>query len=128
MEKILIVEDDKFLRDLLVKQLKDIGYTVFCAANCEEAFKQIKDEKPNLILLDLVLSGLNGFEFLKEIKKESSENKDIPVLILSNLGQDDDIKRGIELGADDFLIKAYYIIPEIVEKIKLTFAKKRKQG
>ena len=122
----MVIEDDKFLRDLLVKQLKDIGYTVSCVTDCEEGFKKIKEEKPDLILLDLVLSGLNGFEFLKEIKKDSSENKDIPVLILSNLGQDDDIKRGIDLGAEDFLIKAYYIIPEIVEKIKKTLSKKRK--
>src|SRR5665647_1752283 len=112
MEKILVIEDDKFLREMLVKQLEDIGYTVSCAMSCEEGFKKIAEDKPELILLDLVLSGMNGFEFLTELKKDSSKNKDIPVLILSNLGQDDDIKKGIEMGAEDFLIKAYYIIPE----------------
>src|SRR3989339_469224 len=124
MEKVLIIEDDKFLKDLLIKQLGDIGYTVFHAVDCEGGFKITKDEKPDIILLDLILPGLSGFDFLKEIKKDSSESKDIPVLILSNLGQEDDIKKGIELGAEDFLIKAHFVIPEIIEKIKKTLAQK----
>ncbi|MBU2028799.1 response regulator [Patescibacteria group bacterium] len=126
MKKILVIEDDKFLKDLLVKQLEDIGFSVMHVTDCKEGLKKAKEEKPDLILLDLVLPGLNGFEFLKEIKKDSSESKNIPVLILSNLGQEDDIKKGIDLGAEDFLIKALYIIPEIVEKIKKTLAKERK--
>lgn len=126
MEKILVIEDEKFLKDLLVKRLEETGYTVFHAMDCEEGFKKARDEKPDLILLDLVLPGINGFEFLKEIKKDSSEIKNIPVLILSNLGQSDDIKRGLALGAEDFLIKAHYILPEIVEKIKQTLAKIKK--
>lgn len=125
MEKILVIEDDKFLKDLLVKQLEDTGYTVIHVMDCEEGFKKAKDEKPDIILLDLVFPGINGFEFLKKIKKDSSEIKNIPVLILSNLGQGDDIKRGIDLGAEDFLIKAHYILPEIVEEIKKALAKKR---
>jgi DNA-binding response OmpR family regulator len=124
MEKILVIEDDKFLKDLLVKQLEDTGYTVIHVRDCEEGLKKAKDEKPDLILLDLVLPGIDGFEFLKEIKKDSSEIKNIPVLILSNLVQGDDVKRGIDLGAEDFLIKAHYTLPEIVEKIKKTLAKK----
>jgi len=120
MKKILIIEDDKFLKDLLVKHLKDAGFTVFHTMDCEEGSKIIKAEKLDLILLDLVLPGISGFDFLKEIKKDSSEIKNIPVLILSNLGQGDDVKRGISLGAEDFLIKAHYTLPEIVEKIKKT--------
>ncbi|MBU2037269.1 response regulator [Patescibacteria group bacterium] len=124
MEKILIVEDDKFLKDLLIKQLEDSGYAVIHVMDGEEGLKKVKEEKPDLILLDLVLPGIGGFEFLEEVKKDSSENKNIPVLILSNLGQEDDIKKGISLGAEDFLIKAHYVIPEIVAKIKETLAKK----
>ncbi len=125
MKKILVIEDDKFLKDLLIKQLEDIGYAIIHVADCKEGLRKAKEEKPDLILLDLVLPGLNGFEFLKEIKKDTSESKNIPVLILSNLGQEDDIKKGIDLGAEDFLIKAFYIIPEIIEKIKKTIDKKR---
>lgn len=124
MEKILIIEDDKFLKDLLIKQLEDSGYAVIHVMDGEEGLKKVKEEKPDLILLDLVLPGIGGFEFLEEVKKDSSENKNIPVLILSNLGQEDDIKKGISLGAEDFLIKAHYVIPEIVAKIKETLAKK----
>ena len=124
MKKILVIEDDKFLKDLLIEQLKIAGYTVTHTMDCEEGLKKAKDEKPDLILLDLVLPGINGFEFLKEAKKDSSEIKNIPVLILSNLGQSDDIKKGIALGAEDFLIKAHYILPEIIEKIKETLEKK----
>jgi len=124
MKKVLVIEDDKFLKDLLIGQLTIAGYSVIHTMDCEEGLKKAKNEKPDLILLDLVLPGINGFEFLKEAKKDSSEIKDIPVLILSNLGQSDDIKRGIALGAEDFLIKAHYILPEIIEKIKKTLDKK----
>lgn len=122
MKKILIIEDDRFLKDLLIKHLEEAGFTVFHTMDCEEGLKTINDKKPDLILLDLVLPGISGFDFLKEIKKDSSEIKNIPVLILSNLGQGDDIKRGMSLGAEDFLIKAHYTLPEIVEKIKKTLS------
>lgn len=124
MKKILIIEDDKLLKDLLIKHLEDAGYAVFHSIDGEEGIKKARTEKPDLILLDLVLPGINGFDLLKEIKKDSSEIKNIPVLILSNLGQGDDIRRGIALGAEDFLIKAHYILPEIVEKINKTLAEK----
>ncbi|MEK7160832.1 MAG: response regulator [Patescibacteria group bacterium] len=124
MEKILVIEDDKFLKDLLIKQLEESGYAVVDAMDCEEGLKQAKDEKPDLILLDLVLPGRSGFEFLKEAKEDLSEIKNIPVLILSNLGQEEDIRKGIDLGAEDFLIKAHMVPLEIVERIKETLAKK----
>ena len=124
MEKILVIEDDKFLKDLLIKQLEESGYAVADAMDCEEGLKQAKDEKPDLILLDLVLPGRSGFEFLKEAKEDLSEIKNIPVLILSNLGQEEDIRKGIDLGAEDFLIKAHMVPLEIVERIKETLAKK----
>ncbi len=120
-KKILIVEDDKFLRDLLVGKLRDEGFEITWAVDGEEGIKKIKEEKPELILLDLILPGLNGFEVLKQIKSDTADEiRKLPVIILRNLGQQDDIKKGMSLGAADFLIKAHFTLSEIVEKIKDT--------
>lgn len=117
--KILIVEDDKFLRDLIIRKLKTEGYETSFAKEGEEALKKIKEESPTLILLDLILPGIDGFEVLKQLKSNSSETlRKIPVIILSNLGQRDDVERGINAGAVDFLVKAHFTPGEIVEKIK----------
>ena len=114
---ILIVEDDKFLRELIAKKLIKEGYDIFEAADGEEGVKKIKDEKPNLILLDLVLPGIDGFEVLSRMKEDPTLAK-TPVIILSNLGQKEDIEKGLKLGAIDYLIKAHFTPGEIVEKIK----------
>jgi len=121
--KILIVEDDKFLRDLIGKKLKSEGFDTILAVDGEEAVKKVKEEKPSLILLDLILPGIDGFEVLKQIKSDSSESiRQTPVIILSNLGQKDDVEKGINLGAADFLIKAHFTPGEIVDKIKQVLA------
>jgi DNA-binding response OmpR family regulator len=83
--KILIVEDDKFLRELLVRKLEAEGFKISIAIEGEEALKKINEELPQLILLDLILPGIDGFNVLEQIKKDSRTNK-IPVIILSNLG------------------------------------------
>ncbi|MCD6549996.1 response regulator [bacterium] len=115
--KILIVEDDKFLRDLLARKLIKEGYEISVAVDGEEALRKVKEEKPNLILLDLILPGIGGFDVLAQIKKDA-ELAEIPVIILSNLGQKDDIEKGLKLGAMDYLIKAHFAPGEIIEKIK----------
>lgn len=123
--KILIVEDDKFLRDLIVRKIKDEGYEVDYAIEGEEALKKIKEGIPSLVLLDLILPGIDGFEVLKQMRDDTSGKiKKIPVIILSNLGQRDDVEKGISLGAADFLIKAHFTPGEIVEKIKSILGKK----
>ncbi|MBU1176948.1 MAG: response regulator [Patescibacteria group bacterium] len=114
---ILIVEDDKFLRDLLSRKLKNSGYEVEEAVDGKEALKKSKEKKFEIILLDLVLPGINGFEILEEIKKDS-ETSNIPVIILSNLGQEEEVEKGLRLGADDYLIKAHFTPDEIINKIK----------
>ncbi len=117
--KVLIVEDDKFLRDLIVQKLEKEGFEVVQAIDGEEGTKMAKEHMVGLILLDLILPGIDGFEVLKRIK-EDSETKGIPVIILSNLGQKEDVERGLRLGAQDYLIKAHFTPGEIVEKVRST--------
>jgi len=115
---ILIIEDDKFLRELIVRKLNEEDFEVSQAVDGEEGIKKIIEEKPNLILLDLILPGIDGFEVLARMKKESALSS-IPVIILSNLGQKDDVEKGLKMGAIDYLIKAHFTPGEIIEKIKV---------
>jgi len=117
MAKILIIEDDKFLRELIVQKILKEGYQAQEAVNGEEGVTKAKEEKPDLILLDLILPGIDGFEALRQVK-ESPDTSSIPVIILSNLGQKDDVERGMKLGATDYLIKAHFTPGEILSKIK----------
>jgi DNA-binding response OmpR family regulator len=117
MPKILIVEDDKFLRDLLSKKLQDENLTIVAAVDGEEGVKKAEEETPDLMLLDLILPGMNGFDVLKKIK-ENSKTSEIPVIVLSNLGQKEDVERALSLGAKDYLIKANFTLEEIFDKIK----------
>lgn len=115
--KILAVEDDAFLSSLLSQRLVESGGELFNAATGDDALKIAKEEKPDIILLDILLPGMDGFEVLKQLK-EGSETKDIPVIILSNLGQESDIEKGKELGAELFLTKATFTLDEILEKME----------
>lgn len=116
-KKILIVEDDKFLRELIAQKLLKEGYNIAEAVDGERGVKSIKDEKPDLVLLDLILPGIDGFEVLSRVKSDPILAQ-IPVIILSNLGQKDDIERGLKIGATDYMIKAHFTPAEIIEKIK----------
>lgn len=122
-ENILIVEDDKFLRELISRKLLGEGFKIDEAIDGEEGLKKLQESKPDLILLDLILPGLDGFDVLQRIKDDPS-TASIPVLILSNLGQKDEIERGLKLGAVDFLVKAHFTPEEIVQKIKQVLEKK----
>ncbi len=114
---ILVIEDDKFLRELMSQKLVGDGYKVSAAVDGEEGIKKIKEEKPFLVLLDLILPGIDGFEVLSRAKIDPETAK-IPIIMLSNLGQREDIERGLKLGATDYLIKAHFTPGEIIEKIK----------
>jgi len=116
-KKILIVEDDTFLRELISQKLSNEGYDITEAADGEQGLKELEKEKPDLILLDLILPGLDGFEFLSKLK-EDAQLSGVPVIILSNLGQKDDIEKALQMGADDYLIKAHFTPGEIVNKVK----------
>lgn len=118
MEKtILVVEDDKFLRELMSQKLTKEGFQIIQAIDGEEGLKKIKEEKPALVLLDLILPGIDGFEVLSKVKEDPEMSK-TPIIILSNLGQREDVEKGIKLGATDYLIKAHFTPGEIIEKIK----------
>ncbi len=116
-KKILIVEDDKFLRELITQKLIKEGYETSEAVDGEEGLQKFREKKPDLVLLDLILPGIDGFEVLSKIGEDESLSK-IPVIILSNLGQRDDIERGLKLGAVDYLIKANFHPGEIIAKVK----------
>jgi DNA-binding response OmpR family regulator len=114
---VLVVEDDQFLRDLIVKKLEEEGLRTMQAIDGEEGLRVIRENKPDIILLDLILPGIDGFEVLKQTKADPAISG-IPIVILSNLGQKDDVGRGMELGAKDYLIKAHFTPGEIVQKVK----------
>ena len=119
---ILLVEDDNFLRDLISQKLKRESFNVIEAIDGEDGVKKTGEHKPHLILLDLILPGMDGFEVLRDI--HGNENfKKIPVIILSNLGQKDDIEKGMRFGAIDYLVKAHNTPGEIVDKVKEVLAK-----
>ncbi|MBZ9572653.1 response regulator [Patescibacteria group bacterium] len=117
MAKILIVEDDKFLRELIARKLIQEKFKISEAVDGEGGLKKIKEEKPDLILLDLILPGIDGFEVLSKMKDDPALAS-IPVIILSNLGQREDVERGLKLGAVDYLVKAHFTPNEIIEKVK----------
>ncbi len=116
-QKILIVEDDKFLRELIARKLTQENFTISEAVDGEGGLKKIKEEKPDLVLLDLILPGIDGFEVLAKVKDDPALAS-IPVIILSNLGQREDVEKGMKLGAVDYLVKAHFTPNEIIEKVK----------
>lgn len=116
-KKILIIEDDKFLKEILAKKFIKEGWTILQTETAEEALELLKKETPQIILLDLLLPGMHGFEFLKSLKKDTAVSH-IPVIILSNFSEEKDIQTSASLGAKDFLVKALSTPDEIVKKVK----------
>ncbi len=121
--KILIVEDDKFLRDLISQKLQREDFLTVLAVNGEEALEKAKSENPAIILLDLVLPGIDGFDVLRKLKKDMGAVMP-PVIVLSNLGQREDMERALREGAEDYMVKAHFTPGEIVAKIKFVLKKR----
>ncbi len=117
MSKILIVEDEGFLVEALKDNLEAEGYKIEVAMNGEEAVEKIHAHKPDLILLDLLMPKKDGFYVIEEVKKDT-DLKEIPIIVLSNIGGDTEIKRAIEMGADDYFVKSQHPIEEVIEKVK----------
>lgn len=116
--KILIVEDDNFLADIYKTKLELEGFKVTVATDGEKGLKMIQTKTPDLVLLDILLPKLDGFAILETVKQADSTVKDLPVILLTNLGQNEEVQKGLKLGAADYLIKAHFKPAEVVEKIK----------
>jgi len=117
MNHILVVEDEDFLVRALKDNLTSEGYTVSVAMDGEAVFDELAKKKPSLILLDILLPKKNGFDVLKDIRSHL-EYQLIPVIVLSNLGEDSEIKKALELGANDYFVKSQHPINEVMEKVK----------
>lgn len=122
--KVLLAEDDRFLRIALKDKLEREGFLVALAVNGDEVLPQVKAEKPDIILLDIMMPGRTGFDIMEDIKL-SGEFKKIPIIIISNLGQQSDIKKGMELGAVDYIVKSDLSISGVVEKAREHLAKRK---
>ena len=118
--KILIVEDYATLRILLAKKLSKEGFVVEQAPDGETAVEKIPIFRPNVVLLDIMMPGIDGYEVLKQIRHNSDpEISGIPVIMLSNLGDDEDIKKAMVSGADDYMIKSNITAVDVIEKMKI---------
>jgi len=119
MKKILFIEDESALQKTVGEALRQEGYEIISALDGEIGLRLVQEEKPDLVILDLILPKMHGFEVLKKIKG-NDETKNIPVIILTNLEGVEEIDKAIELGATTYLVKAQYDLKEVVEKIKKT--------
>jgi DNA-binding response OmpR family regulator len=117
MAKILFIEDESALQRAASQVLSEEGFQVFSALDGETGLEVAKKERPDLILLDLVIPKKDGFEVLAELKKDET-TQNILVIILSNLEGSNDVERALELGATTYLVKTNYRLEEVVEKIK----------
>jgi DNA-binding response OmpR family regulator len=122
--KILLVEDDPFLLSMYTTKFELEGFEVVTAEDGEKGLKLANKDKADIILLDILLPKMDGFEVLKELKK-NQETKDVPVILLTNLSQRDDVEQGLSMGAADYLIKAHFMPSEVVEKIKKILGEKK---
>ena len=120
MKSILIVEDDPFLIDIYTTKLKDSGFSVEVAKEGESALRKLTEEKFDLLLLDIVLPQIDGWEILGKIKNAPHQygGARLKIVILSNLGQKEEVEKGLKLGATKYLIKAHHTPSEVVEEIK----------
>lgn len=122
MKKILLIEDDPFLSEIYVTKFEEAGFEISVAQDGMLGLQKIRERAPDLLLLDIVMPNMDGFELLRAIK-EDTELKHIPIVILSNLGEQENVEKGFALGAEAYIIKAHYTPTEVVAKIKEIFSK-----
>ena len=123
IHRILLAEDDRFLRKAAETMLKRAGFTVIPAADGEEALRLAREHVPDLMLLDLIMPKMQGFDVLKELKG-APETAGIPVSVLSNLGQDSDVQLARERGAHDYIIKSNIALEQLVERVRAFFVER----
>lgn len=121
--KVLIIEDDSFLLSMYATKFELENFLVIGAENGKKGLQLAKGKKPNIILLDILLPEMDGFEVLEELKADKI-TQDIPVILLTNLNQAEEVKKGLTLGAEDYLIKAYSMPSEVVDKIQNVISNK----
>jgi DNA-binding response OmpR family regulator len=124
-EKILIIEDEKFLLEMYQSRFEKAGYQVLTARTGKPGIKIAEKEKPDLIILDILMPEMDGYEVIKKIR-EDSQTKKIPVLVLSNLGQQEEVNQGLKLGADDYVIKTDLTPTELLDKVERMFSRLKK--
>lgn len=115
--KILIVEDERMLAEMYATKFSMEGFDVVKAFDGQDGLETARTEKPDFIILDIIMPKLDGFAVLKELKSDV-KLRSVPVLLLTNLGQDDDIKKGKELGANDYFVKSNHTPADVVRKVK----------
>lgn len=115
--KILIIDDDPFLNKVYIKKFAQEGFIVLTAMDGVSGFKKIREHHPSLVVMDVVLPAMSGYEILREMKKDPAI-KDVPVLIVSNLSQTKDVQEAMGLGAKDYLIKTSFTIDDILRKVR----------
>lgn len=120
--KILLVEDDSFLLGMYATKFEMENFKVIMAEDGEKAVRLALKEAPDIILLDIILPKINGFEVLRRLKADPATAK-IPVILLTNLSQQDEVEQGLKMGAEDYLIKAHFMPSEVVDKIKKALIK-----
>lgn len=121
--KILVVEDDPFVSSMYVDKLEKAGFETLAADDGSLGWEMIQKEKPDLVLLDILLPKISGFEVLKKMKA-NRETKDISVILLTNLGQKQDVDEGLRLGAEDYLIKVHFTPQDVMAKIEKVLKEK----
>lgn len=121
-KKVLIVEDDNFVAEVYSTKLLEMGHEVQIAQNGEEGLSLIEKGKPDLILLDIIMPVMGGIEMLEELKK-NPDRKDIPVILLTNVGEKDSIQKVRGMGVQDYLIKSHFTPAEVIEKIEAILGK-----
>jgi DNA-binding response OmpR family regulator len=125
MARILIAEDERDIRDLITFTLNFAGYEVIATSNGEEAYRAAVDEKPDLILLDVRMPRMSGYEACMQIKANES-TKEIPVVFLSAKGQESEVKTGLEVGADEYILKPFSP-DQLTERIRSILENHRKK-
>lgn len=115
-KKVLLVEDEEIMINLLQKKLVQEGYEVLVARNGEEGLSMMKEVKPDIVLLDIIMPKMSGFEVMEEVRKDT-ELKKIPIVVISNSGQPVELDKAKELGARDWLIKTEFDPQEVIEKV-----------
>lgn len=123
-DTVILIEDDPFIAQMYALKFKQTPYNLVIGHDGEEGLALISEKKPVMVLLDVILPKMDGFTILQKIKSDEA-TKHTPVVLLTNLGQEQDIKKGMDLGAADYIVKAHYTPQEVVQKVESILGKNK---